>query len=123
MMKIDILPMLVTQVSLVENNGQVPSDEHPNTFSLNASVLFDEDKNTVAKLVANAELVSIGKYEVNVVAEFVLHFDAPMTEESVTGAVSDSKTEETVFPYVASYINAFVALSGYQRPNIPIVTF
>ncbi len=123
MMKIDILPMLVTQVSLNENNDQVTPEEHPNSFSLNASVLFDETQNTVAKLVANAELISIGKYEVNVVAEFVLHFNETMTEDSATRAVVDSKTEETIFPYVTSYINAFIALSGYQRPNIPIVTF
>lgn len=123
MMKIDILPMLVTQVSLNENNDQVSPDEHPNSFSMNASVLFDEAQNTAAKLIANAELVSIGKYEVNVVAEFVLHFDEAMTEDSAARAVADSKTEETIFPYVASYINAFIALSGYQRPNIPIVTF
>ncbi|MFT1010932.1 hypothetical protein [Enterobacter hormaechei] len=122
-MKIDILPMLVTQVSLSENNDQVSLEEHSNTFSLNASVMFDEAQNTVAKLVANAELISIGKYEVNVVAEFVLHFDEAMTDDSATRAIIESKTEETIFPYVASYINAFIALSGYQRPNIPIVTF
>lgn len=122
-MKLEILPMLVTEVSLAENNEQVSSDEHPNSFSLDGSVLFDEKQNTIAKLIATAELISYGKYEVRVVAEFVLHFNAEMTEEEATRAVVDAKTEETIFPYVASYINAFIALSGYQRPNIPIVTF
>jgi hypothetical protein len=115
--------MLVTEVSLAENNEQVSSDEHANSFSLDGSVLFDENQNSIAKLIATAELISYGKYEVRVVAEFVLHFNAEVTEEEATRAVADAKTEETIFPYVASYINAFIALSGYQRPNIPIVTF
>lgn len=122
-MKLEISPMIVTHVNLSENNDPIPSDEHPNSFSLDGAVIFNSDKNTVAKLIANAQLISYGKYEVNLVAEFEIKFESAVTEEQATKIVEESRTEATVFPYVSSYMSAFIALSGYQRPGIPLVVF
>lgn len=123
MMKLEISPMVVTHVTLTENNDEQPKDEHPNSFTMDGSVLFDPEKNTVARLIAEAQLISYGKYEVNLVAEFAIRFNAEVTEEQATKAVKDSSTEATVFPYISSYLSTLIALSGYQRPSIPIVVF
>ncbi|MEI9692545.1 hypothetical protein V5074_05275 [Atlantibacter hermannii] len=122
-MKLEISPMIVTEVNLSENNDEQPKDEHPNSFTMDGSVLFDPESNKVAKLVARAQLVSYGKYEVNVVAEFAIRFETEVSEAEATQEIENARTEATVFPYITSYLSAFIALSGYQRPNIPIVVF
>lgn len=120
-MNFEISPMVVTQVNLSENNDSQPVDEHPNAFSLGASVLFNPEQNTAATLVVNAHLISYGKFEVTLTSEFVIHFEKEMTEEEAANAVEEARTEATIFPYVSSYMSTLISLSGYQRPSIPIV--
>ena len=123
MMKLDISPMLVTEISLTQNSEKKPENSHPNTFSLTGEVHFSSEKSNLAKLISEAVLVSYGKYKVQLVAEFVIHFQNAATEEEAGQIIEDAHTEASVFPYISSYLSTFLALSGYQRPNIPVVFF
>jgi len=116
-------PMIVTQVNLLKNNDKQPESDHTNAFSLDGSVHFDSKKNTTAKFVMQAELVAYGKYQIEIEAEFTLHFDTKVTKDDVQKVIDGINTEASVYPHVSAYMSAVLTLSGYPRPNIPIVLF
>ncbi|QUG75960.1 hypothetical protein GKQ23_13570 [Erwinia sp. E602] len=121
-MKLNIAPMVVTSATL-SLNADKPSDGHTNTFGMNGSVSFIEDNKTLAKLTTEAELISYGKYEVHITAEFILNFGREVTEEEAEKITEQALGEANIFPYISAYISTFVALSGFQRPSIPVVIF
>lgn len=119
-MELNIAPMIVTSVHLTPNTEE-PDGEHTNEFSLNGSVSLNEGSSSTAKLTSEAKLVSYGNYEVSLIAEFIIRFGKDVTEDEAEKIIEEAKTEAIVFPYISSYISALVALSGYQRPSIPVV--
>ncbi|HIB8114460.1 TPA: hypothetical protein ACWXGY_005386 [Klebsiella pneumoniae] len=119
-MKLNIAPMIVTSVHLLPNLDEADG-EHTNAFSLNGSVSFNEGSSSTAKLTADTKLVSYGNYEVSLIAEFIIRFERDVSEDEAEKIIDEARTESIVFPYISSYVSALVALSGYQRPLIPVV--
>lgn len=122
MMKLEISPMRVTEIKLSPNSSK-PDGEHENTFKLSGSISLNPQKSNFATLIADVELTSYGRYEIQLTAEFIIKFEREVAEDEAERLIEKANTEVKVLPYISAYITAFVTLSGYQSPGIPVVLF
>jgi hypothetical protein len=121
-MKFEISPMLVTEMRLSPNSDE-SKDGHNNQFKFRGALDFTDIKSSSVRLLTEVELTSFGKYEIHFNAEFAVKFEAEVTEEEAEKILDDANLEANIFPYVSSYASAFITLSGYRSPRIPVLFF
>ncbi|AIR87098.1 hypothetical protein LH22_17135 [Pantoea rwandensis] len=114
--------MVVTEASL-SPNSEAPAGEHTNTFSLYGSVNVNSDHKDTAVLIAEAQMISFGKFELQIKSEFTIKFESEVSEKQAEELLEKANAEANIFPYISSYITGWLALSGYSRPNIPVIFF
>lgn len=90
-------------------------------LKIDATLLFSDEGDKLAKMVSEISLQSPGKYEIEGQLSFIFKFNDEVNAEQAQKMIEDADTERLLFPYIHSFLTNFVMSAGYPRPGIPLV--
>ncbi|MFG1172171.1 hypothetical protein AAFN90_00895 [Erwiniaceae bacterium CAU 1747] len=96
-------------------------DGEDSNLTIEATMMFSDTGEKLAKMVTSVALQSPGRYELEASLAFTFKFDDDVTAEQAQTMLEESKTEKLLFPYVHAFLTNFIMSAGYPRPGIPLV--